>query len=430
MKSANFLQEATPQRIAEAAALNHCRYIGQSEETNGEDAFRSGNYDWTPRTYNGNEAVIAYPRYDPSTLTEDLKRFMDQCRRQGIKVVSVQTLGDEDFPVLAPVLLAQGFGSGGKHYWLALDLARMNESFAAPEDLRIEIVEDEAEWLKVAPDDLPNRRIRCKDASSDEDARRSWHFSAWLGNRPVGHVQLLTTRGPLGVAGLYQFGVVPDETNRGIGKAVLRAACRFARDLGCRYAVMMSGRADAYRDLGFEPVGEGQSWWIQEPEIDVTPTPESIAFVEAVGRGDVETLDRLTPPDDLDEPLLCCSTPLEVAAFTHQPASAEWLISHGATPDLVSLWALGWKERIVELLSRRPELVNRRFGQDKKVPLHEAVWRNDPEFARFLLEHGADPSLEDESFSSTPLGWAEYLGRPDLLPILEKYAPPETASLA
>ena len=47
-----------------------------------------------------------------------------------------------------------------------------------------------------------------------------WHFAAWLKGEPVGHSTLCLTTGALGIAGIYDVGVVPDARNQGIGKAV------------------------------------------------------------------------------------------------------------------------------------------------------------------------------------------------------------------
>ncbi len=399
--------------------------LGLAAEIAGETAFPSGTYDWSPRSWNGKEASVPYPRFHPATVSQDVERYMAECRRQSIKVVSVKTLGEAPPVDLVASLLAQGFGPAGPDPIWALDLARVDVAGAGPDGLRVEVVEDEQAWERAAPANLPNRRLRYRESTTDPSARRSWHFAAWKGDRLLGHLQLLLTRGPLGVAGLYCQGVLPHQGDLGVSAALQRAACRHARDLGCGYAIWIDmGQPDPA--LGFEEVGRGRSWWIQEPEIDTAPPPESVAFVEAVGRGDADALDRLPSaslPPDLNRPQMCGMTPLEVATLLGQSSSAEWLLRHGATPDLALLWSLGWKDRLPMMLVRQPELINQRYGQEQRTPLHAAAWRDDLAFVRFLLERGADPTLEDAEHHGTALGWAQHGGRSAVIPLLEAHDP-------
>ena len=103
-----------------------------------------------------------------------------------------------------------------------------------------------------------------------------------------------------------------------------------------------------------------------------------------------------------------------------QPASAEWLVSHGATLDVVSGWDLGWKDRVRQLLASRPELANRRSGSGQITPLHVAAERGDAELARILLASGADLEAQDTHFHSTPLGWARHFQRTEIVEMIER----------
>ena len=40
-----------------------------------------------------------------------------------------------------------------------------------------------------------------------------------------------------------------------------------------------------------------------------------------------------------------------------------------------------------------------------------------------LLSLGADPTIRDTEFDSTPLGWAGYLGQPKAAEILRRHTP-------
>jgi hypothetical protein len=49
---------------------------------------------------------------------------------------------------------------------------------------------------------------------------------------------------------------------------------------------------------------------------------------------------------------------------------------------------------------------------DSYTPLHHAAAADDLATIRFLLEHGAEQSLEvkDDEYDATPLGWAQFFG--------------------
>jgi ankyrin repeat protein len=43
--------------------------------------------------------------------------------------------------------------------------------------------------------------------------------------------------------------------------------------------------------------------------------------------------------------------------------------------------------------------------------MHQAVAAGHPDMVRLLVERGARTDIRDGMFESTPLGWAEYLGK-------------------
>jgi len=256
-----------------------------------------------------------------------------------------------------------------------------------------------------------------------------WHIGAWLEGRLVGHSVLNLTTGRQGVAGLFNVGVAPRVRRRGIGAAVTAAACRLARDLGCRYAVLNAtpDGERVYRRLGFVSFGEGQTWYLPASTLAAPPpTAGQIAFAEAIGQGRLSDLGRLGKqgsPESFNLPLPNGMLPLQLAVATRQERVADWLVAHGATLDVLSAWDLGWKERVPELLRRSPELANRCSGEGERTPLHEAVWRNDLELARLLLDAQPDLTIQDGTFQSTPLGWARHLQRAEMVALLEGHAP-------
>jgi hypothetical protein len=62
--------------------------------------------------------------------------------------------------------------------------------------------------------------------------------------------------------------------------------------------------------------------------------------------------------------------------------------------------------------------------------LHQAAWAGDLDMVRLLLELGADPTLLDQSFNATPLGWARHNQQHEVAAYLEALAQPEAVSPA
>ncbi|MCU1393041.1 MAG: ankyrin [Ilumatobacteraceae bacterium] len=58
-----------------------------------------------------------------------------------------------------------------------------------------------------------------------------------------------------------------------------------------------------------------------------------------------------------------------------------------------------------------------------ETPLHVAADRGHLDIARYLLDHGADPTLHDRRFDATPLGWARHAGQTALIELLEPLTP-------
>jgi ankyrin repeat protein/GNAT superfamily N-acetyltransferase len=304
-----------------------------------------------------------------------------------------------------------------------LDLRRLNDEPCGPPGLSVGLVEGEADWEL---DDLPHysrEMAAARFTASKARLRRVWHFGAWLAGRPVGHCTLFVTTGRLGIAGIWGCGVVPHARNQGIGRAVTLGACRFAREMGCRYAMLnATGMGEpVYRRLGFEPVGAGGAWWL-EPETLAAPppTPLQIALAEAAARGDVSGLAALAAGLDretLDARLPSTATLIELAARARQPEAVACLEQLGATLDLLSAWDLGWKERVPVLLAARPELAEHRWGRGHHAPLHLAADRGDLELARTLLEGGADTEVADGG-GGTPLHYAAWRGHVEIARLL------------
>ena len=422
--------EATAAQLVRATARNHAAWMTEGARVSSGEVCRAGGVLWacTPGPSGGVD--IPFPQLPQSTADATLDEIVADCRRRAPKQVGCWSLTPARPPDLGARLMARGFEWGWQPHWMALDLGRMRADSPVPEGLQIAI--DEGDW---DVDDLPNYTRR---ATTEQEGiapslatahirtppRHRWHFGAWLGKRVVGHSVLQLTTGRLGVAGIYSVGVVPDAQRRGIGRAVTLAACQFARARGAHWATL-NAAADIYERLGFESLGRGQTWWMHREALTVPPTRAQIAFVEAVGRGDIAALNTLAArgelPPDLDTPGPNGMTPMAVAIQTGKTASVEWLAMHGATLEIVHALDLGRRDQIPRMLTDNPTLISRRLGSWGLTPLHEAASRNDAALARLLLAAGADRTIKDTQFGSTPLGWAHHLGHTEVAALLEEF---------
>jgi ankyrin repeat protein len=123
-----------------------------------------------------------------------------------------------------------------------------------------------------------------------------------------------------------------------------------------------------------------------------------IDVFEAAAFGRDERLRELL---DADEGLAHAESPdgftaLHFAAFFRQPEAARLLLERGADATVAA---------------RNPMRVE---------PLHSAAAADQTEIARMLLDAGADPSIHDDKYDATVLGWAEYCAQPAVAQLLRE----------
>jgi GNAT superfamily N-acetyltransferase len=215
-----------------------------------------------------------------------------------------------------------------------LDLQNLQSHREQPDGMTIALVDNGVPWNV---DDLPyydRAEAPLRYRLEQLHPQQIWHFGAYLNGAPVGHSTLCLTTGVLGVAGLYDIGVAPAAQNQGIGKALTRAACRHAQAQGCRYALLNATGERMYRQIGFEKLGDGTTWWLNVPRLARhLPSNTQIRLAEAIGRGDLAALTAMdVPSSNLNTPLAIGMTLIDLATHTEQPAVREWLIAHGAAP--------------------------------------------------------------------------------------------------
>ncbi|MGJ0120418.1 hypothetical protein ACQ7HM_14540 [Williamsia sp. MIQD14] len=129
-----------------------------------------------------------------------------------------------------------------------------------------------------------------------------------------------------------------------------------------------------------------------------TLTPEE-AFVAAVLAGDTAAV---------------ADTSAEVVSAVRaaRPALMVWAAAHGRVDAANMLCDNGFD---IDAMGRSDVEVD----QPWQTALHTAVERDDASMVARLLDLGADPSIADARFDSTPAQWARHLGHDDLVDLFE-----------
>lgn len=113
------------------------------------------------------------------------------------------------------------------------------------------------------------------------------------------------------------------------------------------------------------------------------------------------------------------ATPLGWANENNQAAIMELILSH-APPDIVDASWLGMADRVSEILSENPGVVDG-FDDGGISPLRSAAWCGKIEVVRVLLAHGADPSIPHPESGKTAAEYAAAQGHTDIVSLLSRY---------
>lgn len=419
----NILQQATPAQLEKAAADNHIALFGANAIAGGGEVVRDGGivYTYAGTTQHG---MLAFPVATEAYMAIALNRMMDYYRTHIPNGVGCWSLDPVQPPSLGVQLLARGFQPGWQPCWMALDLEMIDDSWNIPEGLEVQ-AENHTDLSIVRG--LPNAGINSALSwqllqHSPEQAQQ---FVARLHGNIVGHSCVLLSTGEYGVAGIYNVGVLPKQQNQGIGKAVVIAACRYAKEKGYRYAVLNATGKRMYEQIGFRYISHGLTWWLMGRRyITHPPSPNMVAIAEAVGYGNIAALEQYKAILDtatINEPLCNRMTLMQLAVHCKQPASGEWLVQHGAVYSVLDAWDMGWQQRAAMLLYQQPTLVNERYDHFQYTLLHIAADRNDIELARLALTAHPDLTITDNIYKGTAQGWAEHLQRREIAELISSY---------
>jgi ankyrin repeat protein len=136
---------------------------------------------------------------------------------------------------------------------------------------------------------------------------------------------------------------------------------------------------------------------------------------------------------DIASPFEDGSTPAERAAVEELRAAHPGLAEavRRDRPALIVWAAAQGRPGSAELLAGLGFDVNARGRSDVpaadpwQTALHVAAMDGRLDLARSLVRLGADPTIRDQRFDSTPLGWARSFGQDQLVTLLEPLTAPE-----
>jgi Ankyrin repeats (many copies) len=156
-----------------------------------------------------------------------------------------------------------------------------------------------------------------------------------------------------------------------------------------------------------------------------TGHPELVEYL--VGRGAARPV--LSPDDAFVAAVLAADDAAVERLRLEHPGLADRVRT--ARPGLVPWAASTGRPRAVEILVEVGFDVNAKGRTDVpgnqpwQTALHKAAEDGNVELARTLLRLGADPDILDRRFDSTPLGWARYFEREELIDLLEPVTTPD-----
>jgi predicted GNAT family acetyltransferase len=95
--------------------------------------------------------------------------------------------------------------------------------------------------------------------------QRTWEIVALADGVPVGISMIFASSE--GVAGFFDVTVLENMRGRGVGAALMAHACRFARDQGCKAAILISSGMgyNMYCRAGFREVAKFGFWYAANP---------------------------------------------------------------------------------------------------------------------------------------------------------------------
>lgn len=418
------LREATSAQLEHAIALNHKELFCLEATLAGQKVNEHDGITWTGGGKNNN-AMIIFPALSNENAGPILDEIMAGYLQHPPNGTLCWSLDPPETPDLDIRLLARGFQTGWTPSWMVLDLKNIQVNHPVPDELRI-IADNTAsiQHLKDIPYSQDSQRTLLSSTFKQSSRVKLQRFIATLRGEIVAHTNVVLTTGEYGVAGIYNVGVLPQLRKQGIGKAVVIAACLYAKEQGYQYATLNGTGRRMYEQIGFRWLSNGLTWWLKVDRfIAHPPSKQEVILAEAIGRGDMDALEQLSSHfnnDELSKPMTNGMTLMQLAVHCRQTSSVNWLMEKGVPIRVLEAWDLGWKDEAAQILSRHPEFVDQLYDEFEITILHEAARRNDMELAKLALSANASLTIKDKSFHGTPLDWATHFQRWEIIRLINK----------
>jgi GNAT superfamily N-acetyltransferase len=424
MQSPTMLRNATPQQLEQAElALHREVYSLITYAQQGDVIAKDGLvYTWSS---NGPQrgGMVLVDKLSPEQVGPLLDDMMDWYRARNAKGMGAWSLDPPQPADLGIKLLARGFSPGWRPGWMSRDLESIKNNYPIPSGIVIRADnESSTHAIKQLPYHGDNGVVSHLFMQSYPE--RTQRFLAFKDDKIVGQSCVLLTTGEKAVAGIFNVGVIEEFRKQGIGKALVLAACQWAKEQGYHYALLNATGRRMYEQAGFTWIGYGLTWWLNNDRyITHPPSHNDVLLAEAVCKGDIDALNRLAPlfsTDALNMPAANGMTLMELAIHCKQTTVATWLVQHGFQYTPYDAWQLGWKDRAADILANNPQEVNRTYGHMHETLLHIAAESNDIELARLALSANPDLTLCDCVHHGTAMDWAMFFKRNAIIDLIRQ----------
>ena len=335
----------------------------------------------------------------------------------------------------AQLTVARGYGFTGwpalVHYLktaadLSVDPSRIDEDSLEPADRFCTLSS-----LRYGDTDAPPRRQAAADLLAADPGLTERHvWAAASAADPVALAQHLTARPDLATTNGGPFGWVPlmylcygrAPLDRSRDEVLTAATLLLDAGADPNAGYLWCGMSTPFTALT-GVFGEGEQGPRRQPRHPFAPALAALLLKHGAHPVDQQTLyNRMFRADDSHLELLFAHGLAEAGPSPWELRLGEametreqmwrrqvvWAAEHGFAARLDLLARHGIDVSGVEVVAPSiPDDVNGRDEQGA-TPLHHAAWDGDVGLIRRLLDLGADPTITDRQFGSTPLGWAEH----------------------
>ncbi|PYP09849.1 MAG: hypothetical protein DMD59_07515 [Gemmatimonadetes bacterium] len=186
------------------------------------------------------------------------------------------------------------------------------------------------------------------------------------------------------------------------------------------------GATSLYAILNWSRTAEGVNWLLAhgaDPNAVFAENGETPLHV-AARAWDVPVAEAMVARGaDIERQRADGRTPYAVAELNGNRAVADWLLAHGASPELsevdrlVAACSRGDRKAAEALLGKNPD-VRDQITDDHYIAFHQAAERNDVRALEAMLASGFDPNRPDAGIGKTALHSAAMEGWPDAVRVL------------